>query len=179
MKGFYSVNEMEDYKKAYDAGKTTNSPLEFTLTVLSEDVERLVSDARHEAGMIGIVKAPGLSPEPISVTMGRFNLFTTDPIDPSHKKMEYAMQLHCKEGKTYFFKGFKDVHNDKGFDVWIDTTTLFVTLFDGTDENAPILAIQATTMKAIHAKTEGEKLKALTKFGKYFAGSVWDTYFKK
>ncbi len=191
MKGYFSTDEKQDYQKAYELGKNNQSPFEFTLTIRSENVDRFLSEASHEAGMIGTVNAPALSASPIAVTQGRFNLFTSDPKDPSRKKMEYAMLLNCVDGKSYYFKGFKDIHNDKGFDVWLDTTTLFVTLFGGKDDKATVLgkgmlkiepadfATQATTMKALYAKTEGEKLQALSRFGKYFAGNVWDTYFKK
>ena len=138
--------------------------------------------------MIGTVKAPKLSSAPISVSHSRFNLFVIDPKEPGKKKMKYEMQLHTNEGKTYFFKGYKEIENNKGIDVWKDTTVLFITIFDGQDENASVLgkgmlkievsdfAKQLTTMKAIHEKSKADGLKAVAKFGKLFAGNVVDTY---
>lgn len=190
MKGYFSVDEKTNYERGYELGRKTISSFEFTLTIHTEDVDRFLAEPAHLAGMIGTVKAPDLSNEPITVTQGQFNLFIANPAEPTHKRMEYAMTLNTKEGKSYYFKGFKDVHNDKGFDIWKDTTTLFINLYDGRNDQAPALGVgklrielsdfekQATTMKAIHAPAKTDAIKTLMKFGRFFAGSVWDTYFK-
>ena len=90
---------------------------------------------------------------------------------------------------AYSFYGFKQIKDDKGFDMWSDTTTLFITLYEGTDDKSNvkgkgILKIamgdfisQLQTMKAIHGDTKKESISVVSKFGKLFAGEVWDTYF--
>ena len=189
MRGYFSTKEKEDYEKAADQGEKEDSPFEFTLTIRSEDVKRFVEDPEHEAAMIGTVLAPALSKKPLSTSQGIFNLFIDDPNDASRKKMLYKMQLHSPEGKSYYFSGFKDIHDDKGFDVWKDTTTLFITVHEGTDDTGDILGKgilkiavsdlkkQMATMTALNTDSKKEKLEALGRFVKFFAGAVKEQYF--
>lgn len=188
MTGFFSTEEIEDYQKAYEAGEQSNSPFDFTLTVQSDDIDRFVEEAAHEAGMMGTVNAPALSEYPLTVCEGKFNLFITDPEDKDRKKMDYRMLMHSREGKTFYFRGFKDIHDDKGFDVWEDTTVLYISVYEGKDEKGALVgkgmlkikpkdfAKQMTTMKALHPKSTLDATAAVAKFGRLFAGSVWDTY---
>jgi cholesterol oxidase len=189
MKGFFSTSEKQDYAKAFEQGKAQSSPFEFTLTIQSQDVDRFVKDPEHEAGMAGTVKAPGLSASPLTISAGRFNLFVPEPSASYKKKMKYEMKLHSKEGQTFFFKGYKDVQDNKGIDLWKDTTVLYITVYEGDNDQSPVkgmgilkiepedLAIQVTTMKAVHATKNIDKLHAISAFGKLFAGALWDTYF--
>jgi len=188
MKGYFSLNEKEDYQKAYEAGKKEDSPFEFTLTIRSEDADVFLAEAEHQAGMTGTMVAPRLSDFPLMVSKGQFNLFIADPSDKAKKKMQYDALLTSREGKSFFFSGYKDIDNNAGIDVWLDTTTLYITLYDGKPNAGKILGRgilkielrdfikQLSTMQSIHAQKEG--FKTLSSFGKFFAGNVWDTYVK-
>ncbi len=189
MTGFFSLNETEDYDKGYDLGVKESSPFEFTLTIISDDLENFLSHADHLAAMTGTMTAPQLSGKPLTVTYGRFNLFIADPENDQRKKMAYESVLTSAEGNSYYFKGFKEIENDKGFDVWIDTTTLFITIHDGSTKDGKVIGKgklkikptdfmrQLTTMKSLNAHGS-DGMKALTSFGRFFAGNVWDTYLK-
>lgn len=191
MKGYFSLDETDDFERGFEKGKTANSPFEFILTIKSEDVESFVGIATHEAGMFGTMLAPALSNFPLTSVNGTFNLFIENPQVPARKKMLYNTLLLSQEGKKYYFKGFKDVFNDKGFDVWNDTTTLFITVYEGDSNTGKVIgkgkliieptdfAKQLTTMKALNTTNKIEELKAIGTFGKFFAGNVFETYFKK
>ncbi|HAQ20765.1 MAG TPA: GMC family oxidoreductase [Prolixibacteraceae bacterium] len=189
MRGYISLNEKSDYKKGYDEGQKNNSPFDFTLTIQSQDVEAFDADSNHKAEMIGTVNCPALSKYPITAIDGVFNLFVKDDPKGKVKLMKYGMKLKTNEGATFYFNGFKEIKDDKGFDMWSDTTTLFITIYEGADDQSLVkgkgilkIAIgdfikQLQTMKAIHADNTGESLRAVSKFGKLFAGEVWETYF--
>ena len=188
MRGYFTTEETADYEKAYDLGKLADSTLEFTLTIQIEDVDAFVEHPEHEAGMVGTVTAPVFSSAPLTVSAARFNLFVEDEQDRLRKKMKYRMHMHSVEGKTYFFDGYKDIYDDSGMDVWEDTTQLYITVYDGEDARANVLGTgklrikvadftkQMTTMKAIHPDSKVKGAQAVAKFGKLFAGEVWDTY---
>lgn len=191
MKGYLSLNELSDYGLAYARGKEEHSSFEFTLTVLSEDVDSFVNISRHTAGLLGTMTAPQLSGAPLTALQGEFNLFIVDPTNPELKKMAYSAQLISEEGKRYYFEGFKEVHNDRGIDVWKDTTTLYIKLYEG-DSSAPQLLgmgklhievldfmKQLKTIKAINPRSKLQGMKAVSTFAKFFAGNVYSTYFKK
>ncbi len=188
MKGYVSESVLDDYQKAYNHGKMTDSPFEFTLSILIDDIDRFVTDKNHQAGMAGTVLAPHLSSKAMTVSHGQFNLFVTDENNKERKLMKYSMQLHAVEGDTYFFEGFKDVYDDQGFDLWTDLTTLFVKVFkEGSDSGDlqamgilkidPLdFATQVTTMKSLNAQGLAEKTKGLYEFAKLFGLDVWDSY---
>jgi len=190
MKGYFSTDEKESFDTGEALGKESGSVFEFTLTVTSNDVAGMLQTKDHQAFLEGVVKAPALSSKPLSISDGIFNLFVDEVAQVPTKLMKYRMLMHSEEGKNYYFYGYKVVRDDKGFDMWKDTCTLFITVHDGNDETAPVLgkgilviqtadfAKQMTTMKVLHAKSKLEEVKILADFGKYFSGSLYDIYVK-
>lgn len=190
MKGYYSSSEKDDFEKGKVLGKETNSSFEFTLTVHSDDVMTMLHSNQHQAVLEGIVEAPALSSKPMTISNGIFNLFVDTVAPVPTKLMKYTMNLNTEEGKKYFFYGYKLIRHDKGFDMWKDTCTLFITIHEGHDETAPtlgkgILVIetpdfmkQLTTMKVTNATNKMEEVEVMTAFGKYFSGSLYDIYVK-
>ncbi len=188
MTGYFSTEEKHDYQSAADRGKTKDSPFEFTLTVISKDLDTMLSDENHEAAMFGTVAAPALSHEVLTVNGGIFNLFVRDDENVDTKKMLYRMPITAQDGKSFYFEGFKSIHDDPGLDVWADTTTLYITVYEGGDATGPVLgkgilkilpldfAKQMTTMKVNNAKSTLERLEYLSKFGLFFSGSLFNTY---
>jgi cholesterol oxidase len=188
MKGYFSTAVLDEYERAWAKGKKDKSPFQFTLTIVSDDLERMLSDQQHKASILGTVIAPALSPQPLTVTNGEFNLFVLDPDEPRTRRMWYRMRMASEEGKTYHFEGFKLVRDDPGLDMWSDTTTLFITVREGEGSDAPVVgkgilkikptdfARQLTTMQVKNARNVGEVLAANARFGRFFAGALFDTY---
>ena len=188
MRGYVSIASISDYLVAVQKGREENSVCEFTVTIRSDDVEKIVSDEKHAAKMIGTLTVPVLSPHPLTITKGEFNLFVIDPNEAKTRRMQYRMWLRTQEGTRYFFDGFKHIHNDPGFDIWADTTTLYVTIYRGDSAESPmagrgILTIarddflkQLKTLRITNARTAAERVKALAKFGRFFAGALYDIY---
>jgi cholesterol oxidase len=188
MSGFVSTTVGDDYERAAEAAKDAGEALDFILTIHSSDLERLIADPEHEARMDGTVSAPGLSPDPLAVSEATFNLFSDDPDKVATRTMQYRMKLSAEDGREYWFHGFKLIHDDRGLDLWSDTTTLYVTLYDGPDDGSPVLGKgilriaptdfmrQLTTMRATEAQSERQALEAKAKFGRFFAGTLVDTY---
>ena len=188
MRGYFSTQVERDYQEAADLGKESGSSLDFTLTIISDDLETMLQDANHQAKMVGTVVAPSLSDEPLMATQGEFNLLVADPDLTNARKMLYRMRMTTREGRVYFFEGFKSIHDDPGFDMWSDTTTLYITIYDGDSAASPMVgkgvlkietadfARQMTTMQANNARNIKEGLRAKAKFGRFFAGQLWKTY---
>jgi hypothetical protein len=91
-------------------------------------------------------------------------------------------------GKPYYLAGKKEVHDDPGFDLWKDTTTLYTTLHEGTSKAGPVvgagvlrlgvadLADLVSTMRATGARGVVESAEAIAIFGRLFMGELWDSY---
>jgi cholesterol oxidase len=186
MTGHCSTEVLDDYEAADADGKAKGQDCSFLLTIISEDLERMIAESEHEAGMIGTLTAPVLSDQPLTVSEGRFNLFSSGDAEDL-KKMRYRFKLTSFEGETFYFDGFKSIRNDSGADVWADTTTLFITIYRGSDDSGtPVakgklyiekddFARQMTTMKAWDSENK-PSIKGQASFGRFFAGELWDTY---
>jgi cholesterol oxidase len=188
MKGFFAQVEPGDYEAGLAKGMDDNSPFEFVLTVIADDVDRFLDEPEHEAAMVGTVKAPLLSDRPLSVTEGRFNLFVDVDDDPVTKKMLYNMVMTTEDGRRFRFSGYKTIRNDPGFDLWADTTTLYITVHGGDSEQDPVIGNgilkiltddflrQMTTMHPNNHKGVVQGFGALARFGESFAGDLLVTY---
>ncbi len=159
----------------------------FTLTIATDDLESMLHDPQHRARMVGTVTSSLLDDAPLTVTEGEFGLLVNDPDQVGTRRMTYRMKLTARSGKQWFLEGYKRVRDDPGLDLWADTTTLHVTLRTS-DDSGPVLARgvlkiaaedflrQLTTIKATNAATTVEELGAIARFGRFFAGTLFDTY---
>jgi cholesterol oxidase len=187
MKGYFSKSVTADFARGEEAGKKESSPFAFTLTIASDDLEEMLTNEAHQARMLGTVVAPALSATPLTVTDGTFNLFIKDPERADTRLMVYRMSLASEKGGSYYFHGFKVIRNDPGFDTWADTTTLYITIKEH-DENGPVVGVgilhilpadfakQLTTMQVENAANADERLVALSRFGEFFARTLWNVY---
>jgi cholesterol oxidase len=195
MSGFFSTSfrqqpstNLSSCKQAYEQGKGDGSAIESTVTIVG-NLERLIANPKHSGTIFGTLTAATLSPRPLTATSGTFNLFETDPDQVGVRRMKYNMTLTAEDGSVYFFSGFKSIPEDHCvLSVWSDTTALYVTLFEGSDMNGVVIgsgvmynaptdfARHMTTMKVLNAKSTSERLTAMAKFGRYFAGVLWHSY---
>ena len=114
MKGFYSADaesgeDLSTYLAAAEKGKAQNNPIEFTLTVASDDLDEMLDTPKHNATIVGTVNAPALSDKPLMATDGVFNLFEKFPDTPDTKHMNYNMLLTAQSGETFYFSAYKVV----------------------------------------------------------------------
>ncbi len=183
MKGFWAAGAA-DFSSGAKAGETAGNRLEFTLTVRGDDLDAMLKEPGHEARMSGTVTAPALSAKPLTVTDGVFNLFVVNPDEVETRNMRYRMTLTSVEGRQWSFEGFKVIHDRPAWDIWGDTTTLYITLSEGGAavgkgilHIAPAdFARQMATMQVTNAPTERERLEATARFGRFFSQTLFDSY---
>jgi len=188
MSGYFSTAELANFAAGAARGKRDDSPMDFILTIVTDDVEAMIADPDHAARIYGTVTAPALSPQPLTVVDGTFNLFSVNQDDPGIRNMRYRMQLHADDGTTYYFDGYKTIVHASILQAWPATSTLYVTVHAGPDETATVngkgilhirpadFARQMTTMEIRHPKNMEERISALARFGKLFAGVMWENY---
>lgn len=189
MKGFVTPGA-DDFEAAARAGASAGRSLMFRLTITIDDVERFLHDPDLEATATGWVQCDLLGGR-LPVERSWFNLFVeTD--DPARTHMRYRLHLRTGDGRPLTLTGFKVVADDPGFDVWRDTTRLYVRVLDGhvapaEDEGATVRATgvitisvpdflrQLTTFRARGPNRRAEAA-ALAAFGRLFLGQLWETY---
>jgi cholesterol oxidase len=188
MKGIFLRDPAVDFDTLEKTDAGAANPFQFTLTIESDDLDAMLTDAKHEAAISGTVTAPALAPAPLTVTRGMFNLFVQDPGQVDVRKMRYRFAMTDEAGRSFYLDGYKIIRDEPLLHVWHDTTTLYITLYDGPDANAPLLgrgilhikpvdfAKQMTTIRVNNAASFREELGAIARFGSFFAGTLWNDY---
>ena len=96
-----------------------------------------------------------------------------------------------REGQDYYFAGQKNVAVHPILEMWHDTTTLHTQLHQGKDKTGPVVGAGIISLrfeellkmgknfKPLNAPSTEAGLAAITKFGKFFMGELWDAYIKR
>lgn len=187
MSGYFAT-AVPDFQQGFHQGQQEDSSFRFIVTILADDLEQMMSDSDYTAQLTGTVTAPTLSAEPLTVTDGRFNLFTHDPDLIGARVMKYRMKMGTIDGRRYYFYGYKVAYGNPGPDLWRDTTTLYITIYEGDDMDGPVVGKgilrifprdfrrQITTVQIKNAESTRERLEALSRFGRFFSGELFDIY---
>ena len=109
--------------------------------------------------------------------------------------MRYRLFFTDEKGTALTLTGVKNIHDDGGFDIWPDTTTLYTKILPGTvtpggrcvhrARGGGIIRIhwndflqQLTTFQA-DAPTLGQRVIAIKRFGAFFFGRFWDVFLRQ
>ncbi len=188
MSGYISPAVTLPHETAARRGKDAGSTLSFTVTVLIDDVDRFIDDKEHRGRIIGSVDCPGLSPEPLDIFDGEFNLMRADEAAVETKRFDYRFSLGARDGSEYYFEGYKVVRSDADLDMWRDTTQLYVDIGKGAKgqfghvargvlEIAPSdFRLQMQTLRGSDGQDAADRLRAVAKFGRFFSRELFDTY---
>ncbi|MDY7231815.1 patatin-like phospholipase family protein [Hyalangium rubrum] len=165
------------------AGKGRHTPFTFHATISVDDMEAFIRDPEHAARLVAHISYPPLG-DFLPVKRGSFNLFKAGD-DPNTRLMTYGMAFE-HQGREYYLSGTKTIRDEKGPDLWHDTTRLYCRLHEGTDERGPVVGAGilklgmgdllklVSSMRSSREGTEG--LKAVAQFGQFFLGTLWDVY---
>jgi len=184
MKGYLTLGET-DPVTGYRVGRQLTHRFMFQLTITAPDVATFANEPDHTATAEGFVRCDVLGGE-LPVKRGWANLFVAGD-EEGTREMQYRLWFNDLSGAPLTMYGFKTVRDDPGFDVWRDTSTLYVTLMQGhippgeTDEviGAGVLRIlpldfvrQITTFRGAGSGSVG----SIARFGGFFLKSVMDAY---
>ena len=189
MKGFVT-NDETDYDRGFRVGQDARSDLMFHLTITVTGVFDFVTNPASTAAAVGWVKSTALGGQ-FPVNEGWFNLFV-DQGTPTLKHMTYRLFFRDESQRPLTLSGFKVIHDDPGFDVWLDTTTLFTRILEGhvRQEDEAHAKLEATgilhlnildfmqqlTTFRVDAPSALQKASALSRFGSFFMAGLWDVY---
>lgn len=184
MSGAFSLGASEPEAGA-KKGQSEKTSLAMHAQIEIDDIDRFVSDPEHRGAISGTIDFPPIGGGMTS-TSGVFNLFYPAE-DPKTKYMVYELGFQ-HQGKDYYLAGEKVVRDDPGFDLWKDTTTLNTCLHEGKDSNGPVLGSGIlsldvaeltrllSTLRPVNADSAAEKIHAISTFGRFFLGELWETY---
>jgi predicted patatin/cPLA2 family phospholipase len=189
MAGFFAFGVADPVTGAA-RGRAAGNELTLRLTVSVHDERRFEQDPDHVATLHGTVESEQLGGV-LEVQDGVLRLLTDDG-DFIEKTMTYCVHATNDRGDEITVIGRKEVRHDAAFDLWPDTTTLYVRIFRGhyaelpeDDDNlvgSGVLRISAlsflhqlTTFRA-HAGGPARRTRTLTRFGTFFVRNLWQVY---
>ncbi len=161
------------------------APVSFRLTITVDDLDTFLADRAHLASAEGHVDGPWGQKR--LVEQASFNLLV-DAAEPDTKKTHYVLCFRDEDGVPLRLEGEKRVHDDDGHDSFADATTLFVTVREGFAPGGavkgqgvmhiegPDLLRQLTTFRAHRAPTFEASVTALSRFGAFFFGNLWEPF---
>ena len=184
MKGYYTPGVSNPRAGEHSPARER---FEFRLTITADDVDRFLAEPKHTATAEGWIDAAGCGGRR-PVERGWFNLFVPDGA-PDRRLMKYRLYFTDGENQPRTLAGWKNVFHGPPTDIWPDTSTLFFRIMEGhvqepEDDHARIVgagtlhilltdfAHQLTTFRT----TGPHGLKAIARFGRFFAGELWDVY---
>lgn len=186
MQGWFALGAA-DPRSGAARGEAAGTKLTMHAAIEIANLELFVGDPTHTGKLSGSIDFPPLGMG-LAAERGIFRLFSpTD--DPRSRHMVYELAF-AAGGQDYYLAGHKQVRDDPGIDLWSDTTTLFTTLHQGRDKEAPIagagvlrlgvkeLTDLLSTLRVTNAANALETAKGYSAFGGFFLGELWKTYGK-
>lgn len=189
MVGRVAFGEQDAQEVSPSEGRAT-ADLALHVTVDIRGVDRFIVGPEHEGSLRGEVICQELGGR-LPVERGTFQLFV-ETSDPEHLQMRYRLHFTDRAGHRLTLSGHKDVNEDSRRGVWKDTSVLHTRILRGhvdADEEsaAPSVASgsvhirpadflkQLTTFR-VEAPTLSGRVTTLGRFGRFFAGKLWDVY---
>ncbi len=124
-----------EFELAVARGIDAGTPIDFLLTLATDDLWTLTTAADRPATATGTVTCAALSATPMHVRDGRFHLLPPDADRVETWLMTYDLTLDRDDATPLHFIGHKYLHRvDDTSNPWTDLTKLFVTVTDATTD---------------------------------------------
>ncbi|MFM0019749.1 alpha/beta fold hydrolase [Paraburkholderia azotifigens] len=186
MIGTYFVGDTKPAAQRDDPAEGT--PINFTVTVVSDDLDDMLANSQHQAHMIGTLTCTALSPQPMTVNDGIFNLFVVDETNVERRNMNYRMTLDTVDGKHFYLTGQKIITHTSLTELWTQTNTLYAKIRESDADDAPVIGHatliitpenflkQQRTIEVTNTPDIETRLAYTLKFGRFFAGVLYTEY---
>ncbi len=189
MSGFVSA-EAATFEDGHRDGERAGNRLALHVTVRIPDLAAFLAEPEHAGTLAGHVDCELLGGT-CPVESGIFRLLP-DTADRNRKVMYYEVVCTTPDGHAFTFVGNKQVQHRAPFDLWHDTTTLYVNVYRGrVDPARPadlplwVTGIASLGMRDFMQVLRGLRatrpdgsasIEGLLRFGRFFAGKLWSVY---
>lgn len=149
--------------------------------VVAPSAEKVLTDTGHTADLFGEVICPMLPSDTMVIKdgTGTFQLLKQD----QHKVETWLMVYSCQlvpsdnpDGDPCYFHGEKTLHRRPGSDWWTDLTTLFVDVYEGSDDTGKQLARGIITLGMQELMAQAKTIS--TKFDNSGSETIVEDLFK-
>ncbi|MHC4545810.1 MAG: hypothetical protein ACYTDW_15500, partial [Planctomycetota bacterium] len=188
MSGYLGKGET-DPTKGVAVGRRQGNQIRFDVQITISDLDSFLKVGKHKAELSGTVTCDLLGGT-FSIFDGAFNLFSLDP-ETGMRQMVYSFRFKAADDQVYYFHGHKEIQDDHDkIDLVEDMTRLFILIYRGENEQAPVYGAgemyfklsdapdMVSSMKVLGAKTIWQKMAAYSAFTSFAYGALRDEYLK-
>ena len=187
MTGFVALGESDPVAGAA-LGRASGTRLSFDVSITVADLAAFLRRPDHAATLEGTVTFAPLGGS-FAIRDGHLGLFVVGRAT-GHRRLTYSFAFTASDGRTYAFRGHKDLCGERATDVLAEMTTLHSVLHAGPDERAPAhaagqLRFLVTDVPALVSSIEVEGATsrwqgaaARIAFASLIWGSLRDTYLR-
>jgi hypothetical protein len=185
MSGAFSLGETDPQAGA-ERGKKEKTTLTLNATCSIDNLDAFIADDQHAGKLDASIEFTPWGATAIPGDHSKLNLLNPGPAR-KERTMIYETRVSFG-GKSYYFAGKKYVRHEHGPEVLKETTTLYSVLHGGNDDTAPIvgagiiilgpaaIADLVHNMKVLNAKSPFDTARGISKYLRFFMGSLWDCY---
>ncbi len=135
MEGWFAFGE-SDPEAGARKGKKGKTKLTLHASVCIRHMKAFMKSKSHGGVLTGHLNFTDQD-KTLPIETGTFNLFVEDDVS-RNKQMLYKITFNS-DGQSYALAGHKEIHDDPGFDLWKDTTTMRVQLFEGIETKESVI----------------------------------------
>jgi predicted acylesterase/phospholipase RssA len=177
LKGFVGFGGTK-FEAAFEQGRAENTSIMLHLDVSIEDLDEFLDLPEHRARVQGTIECSRLGGK-LPIDHGALQLFV-DSGDPTQKQIRYEISFRDKNGDAVTLTATKSLvdRSNAGHEL----STAWVKLTGGSAEGAGIVRssllhdIEQMASIRVDAPSATARAHALTRFGAFYFGRLWDVY---
>jgi hypothetical protein len=179
--GFVGFGATE-FAAGFEQGQAESTALALHLDICIEDLDQFLTLPEHRATLQGSVECERLGGKR-PIECGTWHLLV-DSGDPTQKQIQYEMSFHDGSGDLVVLTAAKSLTDSSQAGSWHEISTAFATLKTrsaamiaaGIVKNGVLHDLEQVASIRIDAPTVGARVHALSRFGAFYFGRLWDVY---
>lgn len=185
LKGFIGF-ATTDFEKGFEQGRDQNTGFTLHLDVCIEDLDGFLTLPEHRAQLQGTVECDRLGGKR-PIESGTLELLV-DSGDLTRKQIKYRVAFVDGQGEKVELVANKDLNDQPQLGAWQEVSTVFVQVSRSTsDLSETVLAsgvihgslisnIEQLASVRVNAPSVATRVHALSRFGAFYFGRLWDVY---
>ena len=188
MSGFVGFGAVE-FQPGFDQGKAEGTALALHLEVQIEDLDEFLTLPEHQASLRGSVECDRLGGRRL-IDRGTLHLLV-DSGDPTQKQIQYEMSFNDGNGDPVVLTATKSLTDRSQYGSWNEISTASATLSrsgpsEGQAQTVVVGAglvsgsllrdLEGLASIRVDAPTVAARAHAVSRFGAFYFGRLWDVY---
>jgi hypothetical protein len=184
LNGFVGFGATE-FAAGLEQGQADSTALTLHLDICIEDLDEFLDLPEHRAKLQGSVECDRLGGKR-PIQLGTLQ-FLVDSGDPTRKQINYEISFQDERGAAVLLTASKNLTDQSQSGAWHEASTAFTklsysggeTIAAGIVKSSMLHDIEQLASIRVDAPTVAARAHALTRFGAFYFGRLWDVYARR